>query len=71
MIGSSQNFLEEILTRNFLGIEVVLKFSLFFSLEMVVGRSERTVANLHITVAVGGPFGSIVLERYNCCCWPL
>ena len=29
MIESSQNFLEEILTRNFLGIEVVLKLSLF------------------------------------------
>ena len=29
LIGSFQNFLEEILTRNFLGIEVVLKLSLF------------------------------------------
>ena len=28
---------------------------------MVVGRFERTVAYLHIIVAVGGPFGSIVL----------
>ena len=28
-IGSAQKFLEEILTRNFLGIEVVLKLSLF------------------------------------------
>ena len=47
LIGSSQNFLEKILTRNFLGIEVVLKLS------AVVGRVERTVAYLHITVAVG------------------
>jgi len=47
--------LEEILIRNFLGIEVVLKLCFISSLEMVVGRFERTVAYLHITVAVGGP----------------
>jgi len=55
LIGSFENFLEEILIRNFLGIEVVLKLCFISSLEMVVGRFERTVAYLHITVAVGGP----------------
>jgi len=52
---SFQNFLEEILTRNFLGIEVVMNLFFIYSLEMVVGPFERTVAYLHITVAVGGP----------------
>jgi len=46
--------LEEILTRNFLGIEVVLNLFFICSLEMVVGRFERTVAYLPITVVVGG-----------------
>jgi len=35
--------LEEILTYNFLGIEVGLKLFLICSLGMVVGRFERTV----------------------------
>ena len=37
LIGSFQNFLEEILTHNFFGIEVGLKLSFICTLEMVVG----------------------------------
>jgi len=36
LIGSFQNFLEEISTHNFLGIEVGLKLFFIFTLEMVV-----------------------------------
>jgi len=36
LIGSFQNFLEEILTHNFLGIEVGLKLFFIFTLELVV-----------------------------------
>ena len=37
LVGSFQNVLEEILTHNFLGIEVGLKLFFICSLEMVVG----------------------------------
>jgi len=37
LVGSFQNFLEEILTHNLLGIEVDLKLFLICSLEMVMG----------------------------------
>jgi len=37
LVGSSQNFLKEILTHNFLGVEVGLKLFFFCPLEMVVG----------------------------------
>ena len=37
LIESSQNFLEETLTNNFLGIEVGLKLFFICLLEMVVG----------------------------------
>jgi len=43
MIGSVQNFLEEILDHNILRIEVGLKLFLTCSLEMVVGRFESKV----------------------------
>ena len=52
----------------FFGIEVVFEAFFICSLEMVVGLFERTVAYLHITVAVEDPFDSIELEHYNCCC---
>jgi len=55
LIGSFPDFFEEILTHNFLGIEVGLKLFFICSLEMVVWSLERTAAYLHITVAVGGP----------------
>jgi len=43
MIGVFQNFLEEILTHNFLRIEVGFKVFFICSLEMVVGRFESKV----------------------------
>ena len=54
LIDFFQNFLEEILTHNFLGIEVGLTLFFICTFEMVVGPL-RKHSSLHITVAVGGP----------------
>jgi len=56
LIGSSQNFFEEILTHNFLGIEVGLKLFFICTLEMVVGSLWKH---------------SSPLIHYSCCWWRL
>jgi len=50
--------LEEILTQNFLDIEVGLKLFFIYTLEIVVGSVESIVVYLHIKVAVWAPFKS-------------
>jgi len=58
--------LEEILTHNFCRYR-----SWFEVFHYLVIRDGGGVAlkgwYLHITVAVGGPFASILLARYSCC----
>jgi len=85
LIESSQNFLEETLTNNFLGVEVGLKRFFICLLEMVVGPLWKYSTNtlhlllggplksryLHITVAVWGTCGIIVLGHCSSCWWPL
>ena len=52
---SSQNFLEETLTNNFLGIEVGLKLFFICLLEMVVGPLWLYSTNT-LQLLLGGPF---------------
>jgi len=63
--------LEEILTHNFLGIEVGLKLFFICSLEMVVWSLWKDSSLLTHYSCCWGPFDSIVLAHYNCCWWPL
>jgi len=62
--------LEEILTHNF------FRYRSWFEafLHLLIGDGDGVALKgryLHITVAVGGPFDSIVLAHYNCCLGPL
>jgi len=65
-VFSFQNFLEEILTHKFFRYRSWFEaFSYLF-----IGGSGGVALKggyLHITVAIGGPFDSIVLAHYNCC----
>jgi len=56
-----QKFLEDILTHNFLGIEVGLKLFFICTLEMVVGSLWKQ--GTYITVAVGDPIERKLLAR--------
>jgi len=70
LTGSFQNFLEEILTHNFFRYRSW--FEAFLYLLIVDGGGVTLKGRyLHITVAVGDPFDSIVLAYYNCCLGPL
>jgi len=69
LIGAFQNVLEEILSHNFLRIEVGLKLFFIWSLEMVVGSFESKV--LKHWNCCWGPVESKVLKHWNCCWGPL
>jgi len=62
--------LEEILTHNFLRYRSWIEAFLY----LLIGDGGGVALKgryLHITVAVGSPFDSIVLARCSCCWWPL
>jgi len=71
LIGYFQNFLEDLLIHN------VFRYISWFEafLYLPIGDGGAGVAlkgrYLHVTVAVGGPFDSIVLAHYKCCLGPL
>ena len=69
MIGSFQNFLEEILTHNIFRYRSWLEAFLYLHIGDGGGVALKG-RYLHITVAVGRTFDSIALAHYNFCLCP-